>query len=208
MLKNRNIIKKVFFICFILFCFSPCISQGAINRAPTVDYKSQSLFTNNCRVENKQSVVEKVFDGDTILVENGGKIRLLGIDAFEHDQNIYGMKGKDFLSMLVLNKKVCIETDVQKNDIYGRTLGYVFINNLFVNEVVVKNGLAILYDFPPNTKYIYRLKKAQSYGRENMLGIWERQNFILETPSQWRHEHPFNKNRVKIFNKSKAVLQN
>ena len=189
MLKTKNIVKKVFFIYLILFCFSPCISQGAINRAPTVDYKSQSLFTNNCSLGNKQYVVEKVFDGDTILVGKGGKIRFLGIDAFEHDQNIYGMKGKDFLSMLLLNKNVCIETDVQKNDVYGRTLGYVFADNLFLNEELLKNGLAILYDFPPNVKYINRLKKAQIYGRENMLGIWEKQNFILETPSQWRQKH-------------------
>ena len=170
----------------------------------------EQLFTNNCRVENKQSVVEKVFDGDTILIKKGDgvKIRLLGIDAFEHEQNIYGMKGKNFLTMLLLNKPVCVETDVQKNDIYGRTLGSVFAKtdslsgkdarnrattsqNIFINEELLRSGYAILYDFPPNTKYLYRLKEAQIYGRENMLGIWEKQSFILETPAQWRHKHPY-----------------
>ena len=202
MLKIKNIVKKVFFISFILFFFLNTPYAIPNTQYSVLDYKSKPTFTNNCRVENKQYVVKKVFDGDTILLENEEKIRLLGIDAFEHDQNIYGLRGKDFLTMLVLNKSVCIETDVQKNDIYGRTLGYVFIRStgkdlkpvdLFINEELLKNGYAILYDFPPNIKYIYRLKKAQIYARENMLGIWEKQSFILETPSQWRHGHPFKK---------------
>ena len=154
---------------------------------------TREFYTNNCSIESKQYVVTKIFDGDTILLGNGGKIRLLGIDAFEHDQNIYGIRGKDFLSMLLLSKNVCIETDVQKNDVYGRILGYVFVHRSFINEELLKNGYVILYDFPPNIKYISRLKKAQIYARENMLGIWKRQNLILETPAQWRHKHPFKK---------------
>ena len=171
------------------------VERGAIAKALAT---TDGLFTNNCSIENKQYGVKKVFDGDTILIEKGAgdtkkgvdgeKIRLLGIDAFEHDQNIYGIRGKDFLSMLVLNKGVCVEIDVQRNDVYGRTLGYVFVNNLSINEELLKNGLAILYDFPPNTKYLSRLKKAQIYARENMLGIWEKQNYILETPAQWRYK--------------------
>ncbi len=196
-----------------------------------------SSFTQDCTKENKEYLVKKVFDGDTILVElpqqsdsttvaMSQKIRLLGIDAFEHDQNVYGTRGKDFLTTLLLNKSVCVETDVQKNDIYGRTLGYVFIarkdevltkqsqSNLrkaseiatphgvyreqsvavrlamtFINEELLKSGLAILYDFPPNIKYIDKLKKAQVFARENMLGVWEKRDYILETPSQWRQKH-------------------
>ena len=188
MLKIKHIVRKVFFICFILFFYSTLyIPYSAFSHS--VDYKSKSLFTNNCRVENKQYAVKKVFDGDTILIGNGEKIRLLGIDAFEHDQNIYGMKGKDFLSKLVLNKDVCIETDVTEKDTYGRTLGYVFFDTSFINEELLKNGYAILSNFPPNTKYLSRLKKAQIYARQNMLGIWSEGAYIKETPSQWRHRH-------------------
>lgn len=174
------------------------------------------FYTQDCLKENKKYIVKKVFDGDTILLSNNKKVRLLGIDAFEHDQNIYGLNGKDFLTMLLLNRNVCIETDIQKNDIYGRTLGYVFIAmsettkqsqaNLrklsgiatprsarlamtFINEEILKNGYGILYDFPPNIKYIDKLKKAQIYARENMLGIWEKESYIRETPSQWRHKN-------------------
>ena len=184
---------------------------------------SSSLFTKDCLKEKKEYLVKAVFDGDTILIRIGEtamgrptelgeprpkgagrdskkefKIRLLGIDAFEHDQYPYGPKGKDFLTMLVLNKKVCVETDVQENDVYNRTLGYVFLDKALVNEGLVKNGLALLYDFPPNIKYIDKLKKAQIFARQNKLGVWEKHSYIKETPAQWRHKHPFKKEKTNL----------
>ena len=159
----------------------------------------QALPLQNCLKDKKEQVVTAVCDGDTIVIEKGScktgfpenKIRLLGIDAFEMGQEPYGKKSKDFLTKLLLNKKVCIETDVDKKDIYNRTLGYVFVieDFSFINEEILKTGHAILYDFPPNTKYIDRLKKAQTYARKNMIGIWEKQNYIEETPAQWRHKN-------------------
>ena len=162
--------------------------------------------------EPKNQVEKKLCSYKVKLSPKYRKIRLLGIDAFEYHQNEYGPKAKDFLSMLILNKQVCFETDVQVKDIYGRTLGYVFINEptslrtdepmslranglaelqrqLFINEELLKNGYAILYDFPPNIKYIDKLKKAQRYACQNMLGVWEKNSYILETPSSWRHGH-------------------
>ncbi|MBI3590620.1 MAG: thermonuclease family protein [Candidatus Melainabacteria bacterium] len=230
-------VKKIFRTLFILFIFS------ILNAESSVDYKPKTNFAKDCNKERKQYSVKAVFDGDTILIvgdKKDTKIRLLGIDAFEHEQIPYGPKAKDFLAMLVLNKNVCVETDVQENDIYGRTLGYVFVNSVnieqdvivgsketlhatspqqsrsnlrkssgiatphsvrlamtFINEELVKNGFAILYDFPPNIKYLLRLKKAQVFARQNMLGVWEKHDYIIETPAQWRHEHPFKKNSKK-----------
>ena len=114
------------------------------------------------------------------------KIRLLGIDAFEMGQIPHGKESKDFLRDLLLDKTVCIETDVNEKDIYERTLGYVFLDTAFVNEQILKNGYTVLYNFPPNVKYIDELKKAQAQARENMLGIWEEQDYITETPAQYR----------------------
>lgn len=237
----KNITKKYLLLFFIITSSSSFlfIIRYAL-ASNSYDYKSNYSFSKNCIRENKLYTVMKVFDGDTILIRtkeqhwdnkkgeyeksNGEytKVRLLGIDAFEHDQPPFGNTAKDFLTMLVLNKNICIETDVQEKDIYGRTLGYVFINEptnlrtkeptksdslthrfisspayrlmsssvqLFVNKELLKNGEAILYNFPPNIKYIDKLKKAQIYARGNMLGIWEKHDYILETPSQWRHKH-------------------
>lgn len=190
MLKIKKITKNVFFMLFL--------ALGFYHEA-LCDYKPNSTFTKDCLKENKEFVVKQVFDGDTILVGNrevgmGGqgekknhKVRLLGIDAYEHDQPL-GKSANDYLTKLVLNKNVCIETDVQEKDVYDRTLGYVFQDKKFINEELLKSGNSLLYNFPPNIKYIDRLKKAQIYARQNMLGIWEKQDYILETPSQHRHK--------------------
>ena len=189
MQQIENTIKKTFRILFIIFLLLVFNEESKAFSSP--------LFTKDCSKNNKQYFVKAVFDGDTILLRTGEgakndtKIRFLGIDAFEHDQLPYGKLGKDFLTKLLLNKNVCIETDVGEKDVYKRTLGYVFLDKDLINEKLVKNGFALLYDFPPNVKYISRLKKAQIYARQNMLGVWEKHSYIKETPAQWRHGHPF-----------------
>lgn len=178
------------------------------------NYKTSSLFSEDCLSDNKKVLVKAVCDGDTISLTNckndqkENKIRLIGIDAFEMGQKPFGEKGRKFLADLVLNKKVCIELDKDKEDKYERTLGYVFVDGsevqgsrvhksknhiFFINEELIKNGLAIVYNFPPNVKYVDRLKDAQTYARDNMLGIWENMDYLEETPYEFRHK----KNTVK-----------
>jgi len=206
------------------------------------DYKPNYKFSKNCHKEDKEYKVIKVFDGDTIAIVPTSfnkktryeKIRFLGIDAFEHAQPPYGDPAYKYLSMLVLNKTVCIETDVDEYDKYGRTLGYVFLKDgviektlkfrttgdfkssknlsttkphyLLVNEEVIKNGYAILYASEPNIRYKEKLKKAVIYARTNMLGAWSKRDYILETPSEFRKKHPFkSKNKKKSKVKHKRV---
>lgn len=176
----------------MLFIFSALTSQ-----VPCLS----KLYTKDCLNNYKEYTITAICDGDTVLAGPGkcehgfsqNKVRLLGIDAFEIGQKPYGEASKKFLTNLLLNKKVCIELDAQEKDIYERTLGYVFLGKKFVNEELLKSGNAILYNFPPNIKYIKRLKKAQIYARQNMFGAWERHSYILETPAQWRHKHPYKK---------------
>lgn len=172
----------------MLFIFSALTSQ-----VPCLS----KLYTKDCLNDYKEFTVAAICDGDTVLAGHGkcehgfsqNKVRLLGIDAFEIGQKPYGESSKKFLTNLLLNKKVCIELDIEEKDKYDRTLGYVFLGKVLVNEEIVKNGHGIINSFPPNTKYIKRLKKAQIYARENKLGIWKEANYIKETPTQWRQKH-------------------
>ena len=88
--------------------------------------------------------VIKVVDGDTIWVKTGNKhikIRLSYIDAPELKQ-AYGIRSKNFLTNLVLDKNVQINTN--KKDRYNRHLGEVYIHNanesVFVNAKMLKSG--------------------------------------------------------------------
>lgn len=134
----------------------------------------------------------KVCDGDTITFGECGhsssdnKVRLLGIDAFEMDQNKYGKDGKVFLKKLLKNKEVCIEPGFDKKDVYGRTLGYIYVDGKLVNEELVRNGYAVVNSFYPNTQHLVKLQKAQIHARKNMLGYWKTNKYIKETPYEYR----------------------
>lgn len=122
--------------------------------------------------------VEKVFDGDTILLSDGRKIRFLGINTPEvagrhKAQEVGGEQAKAWLRQRLEGKKVRLEFDVEKADQYQRTLAYVFAEDRSqVNLELVERGLATANIYPPNLRYLDRLLKAQATAEAAKLGIW------------------------------------
>ncbi|MDE1848662.1 MAG: thermonuclease family protein [Nanoarchaeota archaeon] len=102
----------------------------------------------------KTAEVLRVIDGDTIVTTDGEHIRLLGINAPETSSNEpYSLDAKQYLSSLVFNKTVKLETE--GTDLYGRTLAYAFINNTNINIKLIEAGFANFY-FPTSAKLYYR----------------------------------------------------
>lgn len=122
--------------------------------------------------------VKKVIDGDTIILENGEKVRYIGIDTPEIIRNgrflpeCFALESKRVNEKLVLGKKVRLEKDVSERDRYGRLLRYVYVGDVFVNEYLVKEGYAKAVSFPPDVKYQEKLRNAERYARENKKGLW------------------------------------
>jgi endonuclease YncB( thermonuclease family) len=123
-------------------------------------------------------LVEKVFDGDTILLGDGQKVRLLGINTPETDNKYKtaeagGEQAKNWLRQRLEHHYVSLQTDVTLQDKYGRTLAYVFTDDQqFVNLELVKNGLAMVNTYPPNLKYTDILLKAQQQAELSAQGVW------------------------------------
>lgn len=128
--------------------------------------------------------VTKVVDGDTFWVDNGTakgiKIRLTGIDApesqkrWKREEGYYGKESKAYLTQLLKDKKVRLETDIDSLDRYGRTLSYVYLeDDTFVNAVLVKKGYAVIMTVPPNVKHTDLFYKLQVEARENSRGLWK-----------------------------------
>lgn len=126
--------------------------------------------------------VSRVVDGDTIELSNGETVRYIGIDTPEirEKENSYWVykpmpfaeKAKDFNRKLVEGKSVRLEFDVQKKDKYKRLLAYVYIEDKMVNIEMVRQGLAMIYTYPPNVKYSQRFLDAQREARDNKTGLW------------------------------------
>jgi|APSaa5957512622_1039677.scaffolds.fasta_scaffold80626_1 micrococcal nuclease len=116
--------------------------------------------------------VERVLDGDTI--ETGiGKVRLLGINTPEKGMAYYD-EARIFLQNLVLNESVELQIiEGNEKDKYQRTLGYIFLNEIFVNEKLIANGLANFYSYEDDL-YSDRLRSVEDNARKNGLGIWKK----------------------------------
>ncbi|MDR1897093.1 MAG: thermonuclease family protein [Prevotellaceae bacterium] len=114
--------------------------------------------------------VVKIADGDTftMLVEQNQqvKIRLNSIDCPESKQD-FGQQAKQYLSKLVFGKVVSVS--YKNKDRYGRVLGTVYIDNVNVNEEMIKAGMAWHYkQYDKSTK----LADMETTARQNRIGLW------------------------------------
>lgn len=119
----------------------------------------------------QQILVTQVVDGDTITIEGGARVRLLGIDAREKGEEFYS-EARDFLKSRILNKEVKLEKDVTNKDVYKRYLRYVWLNDSLINAEIVREGLAIAKLFEPDTKYQYLIAQAEQEAINSHVGIW------------------------------------
>ena len=114
-------------------------------------------------------LVTKIIDGDTIIVEGGYSVRILGIDADESGYPCY-QPAKSRLEELILNKKVRLEKDVTDLDQYKRCLRYVFLGDQNIGLGLVKEGLAIARFYEPDLKYKEEISLAEKTAIENKIG--------------------------------------
>lgn len=119
-----------------------------------------TLLLSGCISNIEKSKVVKIIDGDTIKLENGMTVRLLGINAPERGQKYYN-EAKRFLEKLVYGKEVILERDSKNRDQYGRYLRYLILNESNVNVLLIKKGLASPY-LKNSMKYSSEIKKAWS----------------------------------------------
>lgn len=118
--------------------------------------------------------IQRITDGDTVRCTDGRRIRLLLIDAPERDQAPFGGQATAFVRRLLpIGTTVRLEYDVQRRDRYGRDLAYIFIaNGRMANEEIVRAGFAVVSVYPPNVRYVERMRAAAREAREARRGLW------------------------------------
>lgn len=139
-----------------------------------------SLFgcSDNDQVNVKLS---KCTDGDTahfIIDGKDTKVRFLAIDTPESvkENNIvepFGKEASEYTCKALSDaNKITIEYDKDKEDHYGRTLAWVFVDGSLLQEELVRNGLADIKYMEDYFKYKDVLEKAQQEAIDNKVGIW------------------------------------
>lgn len=116
-----------------------------------------------------EALVTKVIDGDTIVIEDGSHVRLIGVDADERQNKCY-KEAKQYLKKLISGKKVKLKKDEEGVDQYGRCLRYVFYEGENVSVKLAKRGLAESYPYEPNLKYRDQIIEAENYAKDHSIG--------------------------------------
>lgn len=115
------------------------------------------------------AVVTKVIDGDTIVVQGGNHVRLLGIDSDEKGYSCFD-PARIAMEQMVLGKEVRLEKDQEDQDIYKRYLRYIFLGKENINLEMVKRGLAVARFYPENQKYKQEITAAETLAINQKIG--------------------------------------
>ncbi|NET38275.1 MAG: thermonuclease family protein [Cyanothece sp. SIO1E1] len=139
--------------------------------------------------------VGRVVSGQTLELVNSGRqpetakqVRLLGIEAPDLQQHPWGAAAQQRLAELIGDRPLRLEFDVNSEDRYQRLLGYVWLDNVLLNEQLVKEGYVLAGSQAPNIKYEQRLHRAQERARLMGLGIWHPDQPMRQTPTEFRHQ--------------------
>jgi micrococcal nuclease len=124
--------------------------------------------------------VRRVVDGDTLIITNGDRIRLIGIDSPESVQpdapvECFGPQASNrLMELLPVGTGVRLEYDVDRSDRFGRTLAYVFrrSDGLFINASQIDGGFATTLSIAPNTRYADRFTDLQEQAKADQRGLW------------------------------------
>jgi len=135
--------------------------------------------------------VRRIVDGDTIVLSDGTKVRLIGVDTPEiHNSEKLlkdsrrsgrdirtiqrmGSRAKEFTKRKCLGKAVRLEYDVERKDRYGRTLAYVRLEDgALLNAEIIRSGYGRLMTIPPNVKYADLFLNLEREARKGSKGLW------------------------------------
>jgi endonuclease YncB( thermonuclease family) len=115
--------------------------------------------------------VARVIDGDTVLLEDGRKVRYAGINAPE-DGDPGFREATQANNLLVGGKEVKLEFGPRRKEKHERLLAYVYVGRMLVQAELVKQGWAIVTRAQSLPRHREVLQKYQEEAKAAGRGIW------------------------------------
>lgn len=186
-IDNRTMVP----IRVIAEAFTQNIIWDNTNRVVVIGEGYQDQARSTCTFEAAK--VTKVIDGDTIEIDRGKgveKLRFILVDSPETKDprkqvEYYGAEASKFTTKWLEGRTIYLEKDVSETDKYGRLLRYVWIvkpgtdnpteeeiGSYMFNSYLLRDGYAVVAQFPPDIKYVELFKTFEAYAREKNLGLY------------------------------------
>ena len=168
---------------------------------PSLSYANalpQDIICPPIRVD-ETAKVRHVYDGDTLQLQDGRRIRLIGIDTPEihnrsdstvnSDTSVkrHGIAAKTLLSQLVNDGKgqVMLTYGLERYDRYKRTLAHVYTaKGQSIQAVLIAEGYAIAFTTPPNDRMSDCYRQQEAKAIQAVRGIWALPEYQLKTVGQ------------------------
>lgn len=120
--------------------------------------------------------VLRVHDGDTFVLSDQTRVRLIGVDTPELDskspsEKRYARLARDEVRGLIDGKDVCLVQERRKKDRYGRTLAHVQLKDETLAARLVRGGFGVVYR-PAKYRGKAALLELESAAREAQRGVW------------------------------------
>ena len=132
--------------------------------------------------EGRRATLDRVVDGDTLVLRDGTRVRLIGIDTPESVRpdfpvECYGPEASRYTEHLLRpGDPLRLVFDVDRYDRYGRLLAYVYraADDLFVNARIIARGYAYVDTVPPNVAHAEQFRRLARTAREKGRGLWSK----------------------------------
>ena len=174
-MRNNRLLILIFFLFLFVV---PSHSLHALGKSPPLPSDEGEISKCNFQTASR------VIDGDTFILSNGTKVRLIGVDTPEtidprKEVQWFGREASKKLKEWIEGEIVCLRLDRDKTqdiDKYGRLLRYVWKHNantegFFVNAELIKQGYGFAYTKYP-FQYLEDFRKYERQARKNNRGLW------------------------------------
>ncbi|OHC74391.1 MAG: nuclease (SNase) [Rhodospirillales bacterium RIFCSPLOWO2_12_FULL_58_28] len=136
--------------------------------------------------------VTEIIDGDTITLDDGRQVRLVGIQAPKlplgrRDFKTWPLadEAKHALEKMISGRVVELRHGGEKIDRHGRTLAHLFLENgVWAQGEMLKAGMARVYTFPDNREMAASMYAIEHMARQDRRGIWDHPFYAVRTPEE------------------------
>ncbi|MBU7045089.1 MAG: thermonuclease family protein [Theionarchaea archaeon] len=178
--------------CTILSCIQPytATTEDTISIEDIIHYTEDTISSTEDTLTSAEDtlICTAIIDGDTFKLETGEKVRLIGIDAPELSQP-GGEESREYLTHLILNKGITLKKGYEDRDKYNRLLRFVYIDDVCINEGMIRQGYAearYLTENPLREYYIQLEIKAETA----KAGLWRANIFQPRSQVDWNTDIP------------------
>jgi endonuclease YncB( thermonuclease family) len=129
--------------------------------------------------EDQRARVVDIYDGDTLTLSNGEKVRLRGVNTPElRPMEEYGIEAREAARDLLLHREVLLSYGTPERDGYGRILASVTtLEGEDLGAMLLERGLGHLFIIPPDNLDVATMLAAQASAQAANRGVWSTERY-------------------------------